>query len=131
MFSIIGCDHTLCMTDSAWGKFFPLEQRALTFTKDIRKFVERVPKTLMTFDLLKQVLRSSSSIGANYIEANECLGKRDFLMHLRISRKEAKETRYWLDVLSGFPALEEEKGRLLKEAQELELILGSIIKKSL
>jgi four helix bundle protein len=76
-------------------------------------------------------IRSSGSIGANYIEANENLGEKDKKMRIRISRKEAKETRYWLNLIEtkDVKELEEERRRLATEAEELMLIFGTIIKR--
>ncbi|WP_198666817.1 four helix bundle protein [Taibaiella helva] len=76
---------------------------------------------------IKQLIRSSSSIGANYIEANENLGKQDIKMHMRIARKEAKETQYWLQLI--FTDDEQTRLRLYQEAEELRKILPSIINK--
>ena len=80
----------------------------------------------------KQVARSSGSIGANYIEANEALGKKDFRLHVRISRKESKETRYWLRLLDTQEntALDAEREGLIQESTELMLILAAILRKS-
>ena len=75
-------------------------------------------------------MRSGTSIGANYREANDALGKKDFLYRLRIARKEAKETAYWLDlILESSPTLKDEIALLLKEVEELGRILSSIISK--
>ena len=76
---------------------------------------------------IKQVIRSSSSIGANYIEANEKLGKQDLLMHMKISRKEAKETQYWMGLLLTEDDLA--RNNLKNEAEELRKIFSAIIKK--
>jgi four helix bundle protein len=80
-------------------------------------------------EIIRQVVRSGGSIGANDVESNEALSKRDFLLHLRIARKEARETEYWLGVISELvPSPEIE---LLKdEARQLSKILTAIIKKS-
>jgi four helix bundle protein len=77
------------------GKY-DLEDRTFRFAKNVRSFIGRIKKNLLNLDDCKQLLRSSGSVGANYIKANESLGKKDFLMHVRISRKEAKESMYWL-----------------------------------
>lgn len=76
---------------------------------------------------IRQLVRSSSSIGANYIEANEKLGKQDLLMRLKIARKEAKETTYWLEhfIADDLQRLKE----LKQEAEELRRILSAIINK--
>ena len=75
-------------------------------------------------------MRSSGSVGANYIEANEALSKKDFRMRVRISRRESKETRYWLrllDTQDGAP-LESEREQLIQESTELVRIFSSILK---
>ena len=76
----------------------------------------------------KQLMRSCSSVGANYIEANESLSKKDFLMRIRICRKEAKESGYWLRLVEpATPNLRDERDSLLQESKELMKIFGSII----
>ena len=78
-------------------------------------------------DDLNQLIRSSGSVGANYIEANESLSKKDFLMRIKICRKEAKESRYWLSLIEGE---ETERSKLIQEANELTNIFGAIVRKS-
>jgi four helix bundle protein len=78
---------------------YDLEDRTFDFANDVRAFAKRVPKTLANVEDTKQVVRASGSVGANYIEANESLSKKDFLMRIRICRKEAKESRYWLRLI--------------------------------
>ena len=87
--------------------------------------------TVANLEDSKQLIRASGSVGANYIEANDSLGNKDFLMHMRISRKEAKESRFWLRLLyvGDDNALKEKKDRLITEAYELMNIFGSILKK--
>jgi len=80
-------------------RHYDLEERTLTFARNIRAFLQKLPKTIAHMEDGKQLLRSSGSIGANYIEANEALGRKDFLMKIKISRKEAKESRYWLNLI--------------------------------
>lgn len=110
---------------------YDLEERTEKFAIDVRKFAKRIKVTLINADDIKQVLRSSGSIGANYIEANESLSKKDFLVRVKISRKEAKETRYWLRVMQiDQPELDEDKAKLHDEATQLMKIFGSIITKS-
>jgi hypothetical protein len=84
------------MADAQKSRHYDLEDRTLRFAKDIIAFVIMVPKTIPNLEISKQLIRSAGSVGANYIEANESLGKKDFLMKIRISRKESKESRYWL-----------------------------------
>ena len=80
-------------------KKYDLEERTLAFAQRVRQFFKRIPKTLSNLEDGKQLIRSSGSVGANYLEANESLGDKDLLLHLRISRKEAKESHYWLRLL--------------------------------
>ena len=78
----------------------------------------------------KQLIRSSGSVGANYIEANEKLGKKDFKFRVKIARKEAKESEYWLRLLKeGNPTLHQFDD-LIQESNELRKILSSIINKT-
>lgn len=113
------------------GRKFDLEERALIFAKDVRIFVRTLPRSIANAEDTRQLVRSSGSIGANYIEANESLGKKDFAMRLRIARKEAKETCYWLELLDtgNQSDVEKTRNRLKQEARELMLILNAILKK--
>jgi four helix bundle protein len=107
-----------------------LEKRTLQFAKDIRKFILALPRTVVTIEDGSQLVRSSGSIGANYIEAQEALSKKDFAMRVKISRKEARESRYWLNMLEGFPSsLEVEHKRLVQESTELLKIFNAIVQK--
>ena len=81
------------------SKRYDLEDRTLAFAKRVRGFVKRLPNSLANIEDGKQVFRSSGSVGANYIEANESLSKKDFALRIKICRKEAKETAYWLKLL--------------------------------
>jgi len=113
-------------------KLYDLEERTLNFAKEVRHFIKILPKTISNIEDGKQVIRSSGSIGANYIEANEALGKKDFVLRTRISRKEAKETRFWLELVdtTGNSELENIRKKLSIEVTELLKILSSIINKS-
>jgi len=109
------------------AKQFDLEDRTLKFAKDVRRFVKQIPRSISVIEDGKQLIRSSGSVGANYIEANESLSKKDLLMRMKIARKEAKESRYWLMLLDVGPDLVSEKDQLIKESTELMVILSSII----
>ena len=111
---------------------FDLEERTFRFASDCRGFLKKLPKGVCNQEDGKQLVRSSGSVGANYIEANESLGKKDFLMHIKISRKEAKESRYWLRLIDTGKSrdLEIERVRLIQEATELTRIFSAIHKKS-
>ena len=114
------------------AKRYDLEERTLQFAKDVRAFVKKFPRSIGNDADIRQLIRASGSVGANYIEANESLSKKDFLMRIRIARKEAKETRYWLRLLdcAGATALERQRAALIQEATELMNILGAILRKS-
>ena len=112
-------------------KEYDLENRTLKFTRNMIKFTKNIPQNLINNEILKQVVRSSGSIGANYIEANESLSKKDFLMRIKVCRKEAKETAYWLKVLEiNNQNLKEECDNLYDEATQLKKIFSSIALKS-
>ena len=119
------------MSLSQPAKAYDLEVRTFEFAKRIRQFVRQLPRTLSNIEDVKQLIRSSGSIGANYIEANESLGKKDFLMRIKISRKEAKESRYWLRLVhtASAPGSDAERDELAQECTELMNIFGAIIRK--
>ncbi|MGB7160651.1 MAG: four helix bundle protein [Tepidisphaeraceae bacterium] len=112
------------------GKPYDLEERALLFARRVRLFLKTIPRTDGNIIDGRQLLRCSGSIGANYIEANEALGRKDFLFRMRISRKEAKESRFFLRLLEPGDAQEAERQALISESVELRSILSSMIRKS-
>ncbi len=113
------------------NKLYNLEDRTYNFAKDIRYFIQKIPKKLTNIDDCKQLIRSSGSIGANYIEANESLSKKDFIMRIKISKKEAKESIYWLNLLViENESMENTRNKLIKESTEIMKILGAILTKS-
>ncbi len=75
---------------------YDLEERTYQFAKAVRIFVKTLPKTIANIEDGKQLIKASGSVGANYIEANEALSKKDFKMRIKICRKEAKESAYFL-----------------------------------
>lgn len=109
---------------------YDLEERTLVFAKNVRALLKRAKKTVCNIDDTKQVIRSSGSVGANYREANDSLSKKDFIMRIKICRKEAKETIYWLEIIDIEEDLMKEKELLKKEATELMKIFGAILQKS-
>jgi len=111
---------------------YDLEERTFQFAKAVRLFVKTLPKTVANIEDGKQVVRSSGSVGANYREVNEALSKKDFVMRIKISRKEAKESAYWLRLIHETNELENvnEALRLIQEAIELKKILSAILEKS-
>ena len=113
-------------------KIYNLEDRTRQFAIDVRLFVKKLPRTIENIEDGKQVVRSSGSVGANYIEANEALSKKDFIMRVKISRKEAKESSYWLKIIIAVnnQQYKEEGQGLVQESEELKKIFCSIIEKS-
>ena len=111
---------------------YDLEERTFQFAKAARLFVKILPKTIANIEDGKQLVKASGSVGANYIEANESLGKKDFSMRIKISRKEAKESAYWLRLINETNKLKnaDEALSLMQEANELKKIFSSILQKS-
>lgn len=120
------------MTEIKNTKKYDLEERTLEFARRCRIFVKILPKAISNLEDGKQLIRSSGSVGANYIEANEAFSKKDFVLRAKICRKEAKESRYWLELVdtNNNLQLEKERQALIKEATELMNIFGAIIRKS-
>jgi len=114
---------------------YDLEERTLKLAVAVRNFINLLPKTISNYEDAKQLVRSSGSVGANYIEANEALSRKDFIMRIRISRKEAKETIYWLNIILKTNNLNTEIKTncesLMKETMEIKNILSAILNKSI
>jgi four helix bundle protein len=119
------------MTERTNSKTFDLEDRTAKFTTNVIVFINVCPKTMVNIELTKQLIRSAGSVGANYIEANEALSRKDFGMRIKICRKEAKESRYWLKLIevSG-DEIEKRRQDLVNESTELLKIFSSIVEKS-
>jgi four helix bundle protein len=120
------------MTENRNSKQYDLEKRTFEFAKHIALYTRKLPQNVSNFEYGKQLVDSSSSVGANYIEANDALSKKDFLMRIKICRKEAKESGYWLGLLieTNDGKYMEERKKLLEEAIELKKIFSSILSKS-
>lgn len=110
---------------------FDLEERTSRFAQRVRDFCLKLPKNLANNEYVSQLIRSGSSPGANYIEANEGIGGKDFIMKIMTCRREAKESGYWLNLVitDGSTAAEEERAALKQEAREFVLIFTAILKK--
>jgi len=110
---------------------FDLEKRTLEFAKNVIKLCKQSPKNVINNELIGQLIDSSGSTGANYREANDALSKKDFRHRIKITRKESKESYYWLELLiEANPEFKENIDILLKEALELKKIFSSIVDKS-
>jgi four helix bundle protein len=120
------------MAENGNSKHYDLEERTYEFARDVRSLVKRLPRTLANIEVARQPVNASGSVGANYIEANEALSKKDFLMRIKFSRKEAKKSRYWLRLLhsDGKADLNTLRDSLMQEAMELTSIFGAIVRKA-
>ena len=113
-------------------KKYDLEERTLEFAKRVIRLCRKLPEGTVNFKLVDQIIRSAGSVGANYREANDALGKKDFIHRLRIARKEAKETVFWLKlILEANKDKEQEVENLVGECTEIRNILSAIINKSI
>jgi four helix bundle protein len=109
---------------------FDLEKRTTEFGKRIIRMCQVIPKNTINFPMIDQIVRSAGSIGANYREANDPLGKKDFLYRIRIARKETKETIHWLEMIEeANKNLKPRMASIYNEAVEIRNILSSIINK--
>jgi len=112
-------------------KPYDLEERTAKFGEDIVNFAKLIPQNIVNRNLISQLVRASTSIGSNYCEADCAETRKDFEHKLAISKKEAKETRFWLrQIANAEPNLKEAAKPLWREATELNLIFVAIIKKS-
>jgi four helix bundle protein len=109
-----------------------LEDRTFLFAESVRTFVKQQPRTISNAEVVRQLVRASGSVAANWIEADEALSKKDFLMRAKICRKEAKESRLFLRLSDTGLSKENVKRRdsLAAEARELTLIFSAIISNS-
>ena len=111
------------------SKQYDLEERTFEFAKKAIALVKGLSRSLTNVELSRQLVRSAGSVGANYIEANESLSKKDFVLRVKICRKEAKESRYWLKLVDCSSEQDEERNALIQEVTELMKIFGSILEK--
>ncbi|MCF8241758.1 MAG: four helix bundle protein [Melioribacteraceae bacterium] len=111
---------------------YDLEERTFQFAKRVRLFVKTLPRSIANTEDSRQLIKASGSVGANYIEANESLGKKDFIMRIKISLKETKESKHWLRLINETNNLEnkDEAIALINESDELKKIFSSILVKS-
>lgn len=108
---------------------YDLEDRTAKFGENAIKFAKLLKKDVINIPLISQFIRSATSIGANYCEADGGSSKKDFRNKICISKKEAKETKHWLRMIAeANPELKDDARKLFREAQELTLIFSAIIK---
>ena len=107
------------------AKIYDLEERTALFAENVRDFCLKLPKNTVNTEYIPQLIRAGSSPGANYIEANESNGDKDFKMKIKTCRRESKESAYWLRLVITDGSIEQqnEKSYLRQEAKEFILIL--------
>ena len=107
---------------------YDLEERTARFGEDIIEFCRSIRQDAITKPIINQLVRSGTSIGANYMETNGASSKKDFKNKIFICKKETQETKHWLRMIAKcLPERKEEIRKLWKECQELTLIFGKII----
>ena len=111
-------------------KKYDLEERTAIFSENIIKFAKTIPVSPITQRIIPQLVASGTSIGSNYCEADDAESGKDFKHKIGISKKEARETKYWLRIIATAAPETKEQGRILwQEAKELHLIFNAISKK--
>jgi four helix bundle protein len=117
--------------DHSNDKPYDLDERTFLFAKAVSIYCKSLSRTVANIEYSKQVIRSSGSTGANYIEANEAFSKKDFQMRVKICRKEAKESVYWLRLIieTNDEKFVRDGKLLMEEATELKKIFSSILQK--
>src|SRR3972149_6349540 len=109
-------------------KIYDLEERTARFGEAIIEFVKTLPRDPINSPLISQIVRSATSIGANYVEADGAESKKDFQHKIAICKKESKETKHWLRMMATVnPDRRDECRKLFVEAQELTLIFSAIL----
>ena len=108
------------------GKY-NLEERTAIFSESIIILCKKCPKNIITIPIINQIIRSGTSIGANYCEANGASSKKDFKSKIFICKKESKETKYWLRLLAkSEDSVKDECRNLWQEAQEFTMIFSKV-----
>jgi len=116
--------------EDAKKKVYDLEGRTARFGEAVISFAKSVPRNVVTLPLIGQLVRSGTSVGANYCEADDSVSKKDFRHKISICKKESRETKYWLRMIAAAETETKQKGRVLwKEANELHLIFAAIWRK--
>ncbi len=115
--------------DTNSSKKYDLDSRTFLFAKNVREYVDKLLRKMTNIEIRKQLIRSAGSVGANYIEANEALSKKDFLMRIKICKKEVKESRYWLELSTPNNEYNQLKSHLICESTQLIKIFATIVSK--
>ena len=110
------------------NRIYDLDKRTFIFAKDVRSYVNKLAKRITNAEIGRQLMRSAGSVGANYIEADEALSKKDFIMRIKICRKEARECKYGLELSAPQKEYDQLKSHLIDESTQLIKIFATIIK---
>jgi four helix bundle protein len=109
---------------------FDLEERTALFGESVIAFAKKIPRTAITLSLISQIVRSGTSVGSNYCEADDAVSKKEFRNKVGTCKKEARETKYWLRMIAAAePNTKDDARALWQEAKELHLIFASILRK--
>lgn len=107
---------------------FDLEERTARFGENIIVFCKKIPRNFATLPIINQLIRAATSIGANYCEADDAESRKDFKHKIGICKKESRESKYWLRMITiAYPECKEEARIYWKEAKELNLIFNAIV----
>lgn len=110
---------------------FDLEERTGRFGEAVIRFAKQIPPSPVNSPLISQLVRAGTSVGANYVEADDASSKKDFRHKLSISKRESRECKHWLRMLvAAEPQFREDARQLWTEAKEIHLILSAILRKS-
>ena len=112
------------------GQAFDIQLRTFEFAVNLVRFVNRLPRTVASVEIARQLVRSATSIGANVEEADAAESKRDFIHKMSIAHKEARETRYWLHLTQRALDVDDDIQMLAQESDELVRILYTIVEKA-
>jgi four helix bundle protein len=115
--------------ETEYIKKYDLEDRTFDFANNCKEFLKKIEKSIHNIEYYKQLIRSSGSVAANFIEANESFSRTDFAHRVKICRKEAKESRLWLRLIDTNERTEVQRASLIQEATELMRIFGAILEK--
>ncbi len=134
-------DRELSMTDSFWDdgempsvreepgtkRVYDLEERTARFGEAVIDFAKTIPQHAVTNRLIGQLVGAATSVGANYVEADDAVSKKEFLKNIGTCKKEARETKHFLRmIVRAVPVLKPEACKLWREARELHLIFSKI-----
>ncbi len=109
---------------------FDLEERTARFGEAVIAFAKRVPQNVVSLPLIGQLVRSGTSVGANYCEADDAVSKKEFLHKIGTCKKESRETKHWLRMIAAAEEGVKSEARILwQEAKELHLIFAAIIRR--